>query len=117
MSRISSKLVATLFISLLMGFQADKLFSYLSCQALNIINSTVKCDCEKEVKDYTNDAQQPNQQKAFSKEKAEELFVGCPGLFPNQFPGSAKSVLKISFPSPSLRVGFCSKVFHPPDQV
>jgi hypothetical protein len=115
MSRISTKLVAALFISLLFGFQADKLFSYLSCRALTTLNNAVKCDCEKEVKDFSNDDQQPNPQKAVSKEKAEEFFVACPGLLSNEFPTVSKNALKISLRSPKLKTGFYSKVFHPPD--
>jgi hypothetical protein len=115
MSRISTELIAILFISLLFGFQADKLFSYLNCRVLNTINNNLKCDCEKEVKDFSNDDQQPNPQKSLSKEKPEELFVGCRGLLSNEFSILTKSALKIPFRSPTIRIGFCSKVFHPPD--
>jgi hypothetical protein len=113
---MSRKLGAVLFISLLFGYQADKLLNYLSCLNSHSGNNRTTCDCEKQLKDAPDANQPPDSQKTISQEKAEDLFVGCPGIVPKELFSSSLKIRQLPRVNTILPGGFYACIFQPPDR-
>jgi hypothetical protein len=112
---MSRSIIAAFFLSLLFGFQAEKLFNYLNCRIRNISDNTTKCDCEKQVKDQSDNAQPPSSTKSIINDKAEELFLQSAGSFPGHLQSLSLKKCRISHLNTVLHPGFYASIFRPPD--
>jgi hypothetical protein len=98
---------------LLLLFQYGKILTYINCRIESIINNSAQCDCEKQIKNSSDNNQSAPIQKTVIKEKTtEELFTIVTGKdFYN------KSVQEIILYKPAttlLLTGFNKTIFQPP---
>jgi hypothetical protein len=112
---MSRNIIAAFFISLLFGFQAEKLLNLLNCRIRTYIENTTTCDCEKQVKDQSDNGQQPSSTKSTLTEKAEEFFVQCGESLTDHFYKLSLEKYRISFLRTILHAGFYTSIFRPPD--
>ena len=105
-------MLALIFIFSLVFYQYGKVFNYIGCRINNIVSNNTQCDCEKKVKDATNNDSQPFSQKLTVKTNTDDLFFRH---YNSSIPLNTYSpAIKISFFSLSLTTGYDENIFQPP---
>src|SRR5580704_10825692 len=107
------KLLTIFCMLLMLLFHYGRMVSYWGCEMIFSANpSNATCDCEKQSKEATTDAQQSSSQKA-SKEKSEDLLANNRYLsIAALYPFKARSISEGN--DCNLLAGIDKSIFQPP---
>jgi hypothetical protein len=109
------KIGSIFFISLLAFFHYGKALSYLHCVIENTISTgSVYCDCEKQIKDNTDNTQSGAAQKATLKEKMPENLFTCSKHLLSLAHETESPSIMTSNSSRQISTGFHRSIFQPP---
>jgi hypothetical protein len=97
---------------LLLVFQYGRMINFWGCELISLTITAQTCDCEKQSKDASGDAQQPSSQRP-TKDVSAEFFTM------NSHPSPEDHFLaKVKRPgshqAPAISYGMNKKVFQPP---